>query len=517
MGSLRKFGAAIIGVLLAGAVMTGCGGSSNGTGDRGAKTVAGTGSGSHTVLRYGVPGQFQSLDPRQAGSFDGLYLDLSYDRLIMTSNSGTYVPDLATSWTLTANSFDMTLRSGVKFQDGTPFDAAAVKTNIDAFKKPTSSLSAQLAVISSVQVVDPTHVSMKLSGPGAHLLGIFSSDAGMMVSPKALNNPQKLKSHPVGAGPYTVKSVGQDKVVYTKWPGYWNAKAVQVDEFDVLKYLDTTAMLRALKSGQLDAGVLDGNQVNDAKSAGLEVHVTQIATIYGILLNTSKSKLGSPLVRQALMHAIDRDGISKALFAGQAPPTCQPYPEGFWAYDPALKNCSAGTYDLAKAKQLLTKAGVPNGFSFVLSTGTQPAYQKLAQALQAEWKKIGVTVTIRSKTTLIPERRSGDFDAIVGAFQTGSPDPTVFVKDYYLPGGLYNHGSFSVPGGEALLKQADQSTDLQKRAAPIKTILEKAVAAGPPLVPIGIRTSVLATKQGITGMGGSVLSDFNPTTVRMSK
>jgi peptide/nickel transport system substrate-binding protein len=506
-------------------MLTSCGGSSGGSGGNGTNAgntggnSGGNGNssgGGAVVLRYGVPGQFSSLDPRQAGPFDGIYLNLAYDRLITTSDDGKYLPGLATSWKLGSGTLDMTLRSGVKFQDGTAFDAAAVKANIEAFKKPTSNLSSQLSVVTSVQAVDATHVSMKLSGPGAQLLGVFSSNGGMMVSPKALSDPN-VKSHPVGTGPYTLKSVGQDKVVYTKWSGYWNAKEIQVTEMDLVKYLDTGAMLRAIQSGQLDAGVLDGSQVNDAKNAGLTVTVTQIATIYGILLNTTKSKFGNPLVRQALMHAIDRDGISQALFAGQAPPTCQPYPEGFWAYDPKLKDCAEGTYDLAKAKQLLKQAGLPNGFSFVLSTITVPAYQKLAQALQAELKKIGVKVTIKSATTLNPQRRSGDFEAIVGAFTTASPDPTVFIHDYYTPGGIFNHGNFSVPNGKDLLNQANQSTDLSERAAPIKKILEAAVAAGPPLTPIGMRTSVLATKKGITGLGGSVLSQIDPTKMRVSK
>lgn len=519
MGRLGKFGAAITGAMCLAAMLTSCGGSSNGSSGNGTnsgKSGGSSGGNGTAVLRYGVPGQFSSLDPRQAGPFDGVYLNLSYDRLINTSNDGKYLPGLATSWTLGDSTLDMILRSGVKFQDGTTFDAAAVKANIDAFKKRTSNLSSQLSVVTSVQAVDATHVSMKLSGPGAQLLGVFSSNGGMMLSPKALNNPN-VKSHPVGAGPFTLKSVGQDKVVYTKWSGYWDAKDIQISEMDLVKYLDTGAMLRAIQSGQLDAGVLDGSQVNDAKNAGLTVTVTQLATIYGILLNTSKSKFGNPLVRQALMHAIDRDGISEALFAGQAPPTCQPYPEGYWAYDAKLKDCAAGTYDVAKAKQLLKQAGLPNGFSFVLSTITVPAYQKLAQALQAQLKKIGVNVTIKSSTTLNPQRRSGDFEAIVGAFTTASPDPTVFIHDYYTPGGIFNHGNFSVPNVKELVSQANRTTDLSKRAAPIRTVVEAAVAAGPPLTPIGVRTSVLATKKGITGLGGSVLSQIDPTEIRMSK
>jgi peptide/nickel transport system substrate-binding protein len=521
MGRLGRFGAAVTGALVLAATLAACGGSGNGSIGNGTNSSKGSGgnaagNGGPVVLRYGVPGQFSSLDPRQAGPFDGVYLNLSYDRLITTSNDGKYLPGLATSWQLSSGTLDMTLRSGVKFQDGSTFDAAAVKANIDAFKKPTSNLSSQLAVVSSVQAVDATHVSMKLSGPGAQLLGVFSGNGGMMISPKALNDPN-VKSHPVGTGPYMLKSVAQDKIVYTKWPGYWNAKKIQVDEMDLVKYLDTGAMLRAIQSGQLDAGVLDGSQVNDAKKAGLTVTVTQIATIYGILLNTSKSKFGNPLVRQALMHAIDRDGISKALFAGQAPPTCQPYPEGFWAYDPKLKDCAAGTYDVAKAKQLLKQAGLPNGFSFVLSTITVPAYQKLAQALQAEFKKVGINVTIKSATTLNPQRLSGDFEAIVGAYTTAQPDPAVFIHDYYTPGGIFNHGSFSVPNGKDLLNQANQSTDLSERSAPIKQILEAVVAAGPPLTPIGMRTSVLATKKGITGLGGNVLSQIDMTKVRVTR
>lgn len=501
MGTMKRLGSVIMGaVLLTG--MAACGASDSG----GAKASA--------VVKFGTPGLPASLDPRLAGPNDTPYLEQVYERLITTSEDGEFEPGLATKWELKDDTFVLTLQKGVKFQDGATFDAAAVKANIDSAKAPTSNLRNTLADIKSVDVVSPQEVSLKLSAPGGHLIGTFASYAGMMISPKALSNPD-LKSNPVGSGPFVVKSMDKTKVTYEKWDDYREADRVEIGGIQIISYLDTSTMLRAIRSGQIDGGSLNVQQFDEAKSAGLDVTSTPITVFAGILLNTSKKEFAIPEVRQALMHAIDRKGIVDGIYGGQATVTHQPYPEGYWAYDEKLVDPPEAKYDVAKAKQLLADAGLSNGFTFELAGGTQPLYQAIAQAIQAQLAEVGITVKVKSATTLVKERASGDFEAIIGTMQSGFPDPTVFVREYYLPGGIFNHGKFEIPDGQALLDESRSSVDTSVRAVPLAKALEAAVTAGPPVIPIAMHRRVIALRKNVSGLGKTILSDLDFSTVKV--
>jgi ABC-type transport system substrate-binding protein len=275
--------------------------------------------------------------------------------------------------------------------------------------------------------------------------------------------------------------------------------------------------LRAVKSGQADGTSITPSQVKESEASGLTVIRGANSTFNGILLNTGADKLKDPKVRQAILYAVDRESISKNLYAGACAPAVQPFQEGFWGNVPELNDVKS-FYDPAKAKQLLAEAGYPNGFEMVLEVGPNTSYQVLAQALQAQLQQVGIKVSIKvlEFQQMVNARRTGKFTATVSLLQAGRPDPSQFVAEFYLKGGLYNPGGFNLPGGEKLLAQARVSDDVTERAAPMREIFKKVVEVGPPVVPVCGVSYTAAFRKGVTGLDVPVFGDYDFDRVKIS-
>jgi ABC-type transport system substrate-binding protein len=471
-----------------------------------------SGSGGDQVLKWGSSTQPASLDPRKSATFDPIFLTEVYDSLIRRAADGSLVPGLATKWTLSADakSLDLVLRDGVKFQDGKPFDADAVKANIEKAQEPGFTTTSTLAIIDKVEVVDPTHVTLRMSSPAGYLVQVLAGEAGMMISPAALDNAD-LATKPVGTGPFRVTTYNQSKLVYEKWDGYWDAAAIKLDRIDMTFLLDEKARLRALSSGQVNAAPIRSNQNREAESDGMKLTKGDAAFVYGIMLNTKQSELGDPLVRQALIHAIDREAIDKAFFANECAPLVQPYPAGHWAHVDGLEKSPEGDYDPAKARDLLKQAGLADGFKLDMFMGTAPTFQSVAQALQAQLGKVGIKVklTAMENTALATARRAGKFESSFASVQSGRPDPTQFVKDFYVKGGSFNPGGFELKGIDSLLKKTEATYDDDARKAPMQKIVTDVLAAGPPMIPVCSATVVWAHTDQVQGLEIAVNYDYD--------
>lgn len=470
------------------------------------------------ILRWGSSTKPASLDPRKSATFDPIFLLEVYDPLIRRDAKGDLQPSLATEWTLSpdAKTLEMTLRDGVTFQDGAVFDAAAVKANVEAGKKDGSNLAAALAVVDSVDAVDKTHVTFHLNSPSSHILGVFAGEAGMMISPDALDN-EDLGTKPVGAGPFKVTTYNQSSLIYEAWDGYWDASSIKLKRIDMTFLLDEETRLRALTSGQVDAAPIRSNQKDEATAAGMTFTEGEAAFLYGVMLNTSKSQLGNPLVRQALVHAIDRESINKAFFDGDCTPVVQPFPASHWAHVKGLEESPEGRYDPALAKQLLAQAGLPDGFELAMYMGTAPTFQSVAQAIQAQLAEVGITVklTAMENTALATARRKGDFESSFASIQSGRPDPSQFVVDFYTPDGVFNPGKTAVEGVEQPLLEMRSTADQAARTTAMSQIVTTALKAGPPMVPVCSALVVWAHGKNVKGLEIAVNYDYDFRTVSM--
>lgn len=483
----------------------------------GAHTVSAAPSGAPgaAIVRWAVPGVAQSLDPRTANEFQQVFLEQVYEPLLRTAPDGDVEPGLAIEWHLVddGDAFELILREGVTFHDGEPFDADAVAANLDAAIQPDSGLAAELDVVESVEVVDDHTVRLLLNGPGGHLTGVLSGYAGMMISPAALDDD--LQREPVGAGPFVLTEFGETAVTFEAWDGYYAADDVTIAGIEFSTYADQSTRLRALQSGQLDGAFLSSNQAEEAEAGGLEVAALFQTSVHGVLLNTAHVALGSDEVRQALMRAIDRDAISEVLYDGRCEPTVQPYPDGFWAHVPGLSDSDSATYDVDAARALMAEAGYPDGFSVVMSSNSVSVYPRLAEVLQQQFAEIGIEVTVEVQTDLTAQRRSGDFDMVVGPFQAGRADPTNWLADHYATEGRRNFGGVVFDGVSEQIAASRSHTDTAERSEATVAIVRQSVEQGPTLVPVCHPAATTAIVAGGEAPVGSLRGNWDFRHVRL--
>ncbi|MEV1063642.1 ABC transporter substrate-binding protein [Streptomyces sp. NPDC050263] len=328
------------------------------------------------------------------------YYQPVYDSLLRLSPTAEVKPNLATKWSYDAarTVLTLTLRTGVKFTDGTAFDAAAVKANLLHTKEGSSEAAGQLTSISGVDVVDATTVAIKLSAPDPSLVPNLGNVAGMMASPQAIT-AGTLKAAPVGSGPYTLdKSATTAGSTYTfvRNPGYWNKAAFPFDKIVLKPLTDPTAVLNALRSGQVNGALLaSAKNVAPAKSSGLNVTEYTSGDVEGVYIWDREGKivkaLGDVRVRQALNYAFDRSTIVKTAKQGLGKATTQIFNPASSAFDSSLD--STYSYDPAKAKQLLTEAGYPNGFS-VTVPDVSAVFPDQQAAMIQQLEDIGIKVKV---------------------------------------------------------------------------------------------------------------------------
>jgi ABC-type transport system substrate-binding protein len=497
--------------VLAAAVLAvaGCGGGTSASGD-----------GAHdpnAIFRYAVPGMPTSFDPRLSAPLDPVFLDVVYESLVGRTPAGELKPGLATEWSFSEDhtSLTLTLREGVTFHNGAPFDSAAVVASMNAFRAKGAQASS-LKTVTNVEALGEHSVRIDFSQPSGYMLNVLAGEAGIVIEPKALEDPD-LGTKPVGTGAFELSGLQQGKITFKKFDKYWNAENTSIAGIEMTVFADEPTRLRSVVSGETDGSTISPGQMQEAEANGLSLVKGPNSTINGILLNTKASEFGNPLVRKALLYAIDREAISQSLFDGGCTPTVQPFSKGFWPNVPDLDD--AGKYhDVAKAKEFLAEAGLPNGFSFEMVNGPNTTYQDLSQILQAQLKEVGIDAKVRTLefSQMVQDRRTGKFSAAVSLLQVGRPDPSQFVADFYLPGGGYNAGGFTLDGVADLLAESRASSDEKDRQGPTRQIISDVFEAGPPVIPVCGVQWVAAFRTGVTGFQVPKFGDYDFASIKIS-
>ncbi len=466
------------------------------------------------ILKYGsVPAS--SLDPiRQMEANEITVLQTIFDPLVRLNDKDEPIPGLATEWkTIGTDTMEFTLRTGVTFQDGTPFDGEAVKFNIERAKtSPDSTIKADLANVKSVEVVDADTVRFKLDPPNPAALPLILSDrAGLMASPKAVaaaGSSQAFSAKPVGAGPYKIEGqwFSRERVSVRAWDGYWNAAERKLGGIDFIE-TSTDASLPAVQAGDLDIQYIDDGKVDAAcADKRLRVYSTPSNEIRVFIINQSMPPFDNVKVRQALYHALDRKAIADALTGGKAEAATGFFPKGSIAYSPELEN--AYPYDPAKAKQLLAEAGHPNGITFTAETGTSfSAYITMGELIQAQFKEAGINMELKlidPGMTLPRLYGNATTPPAMAASPLAFPparEPSARLRDRFLPEGRYNPAKVELAGIRDLIAKADAATDATERAGYFRQAAKLAsdeAAAGVPLFFVTGHTAFGAHVGGVT-------------------
>jgi len=351
-----------------------------------------------------------TLDP--AVVFDGSSREIfnTYETLSRMSPDGKVVPLLATSWESSPDGITWTyhLRDKVKFHDGTPFNADAVKFSLERTIKINKGAAYILGPITEIQVVDPLTVRFVLKYSQPLDLILSSLYAAYIISPTAVNQNEKdgdlaqawMTEHAVGTGPYKLDSwIHEQQLVYTKFNDYWRGWEGKHVERVIIKIVrEASSSMIMLGTGELDYEMNRGplEEVNSLKQrTDINVNVNPSMDILYIRMNVQKKPLDNKKVRQAISYAFPYKDAVEKVFMGYAEQARGPLPKGLWGFDESTFQYS---YDLEKAKQLLTEAGYPNGgftLDFLYYTGDEQV-RKVAELLVENLGTLGITVNARA-------------------------------------------------------------------------------------------------------------------------
>ncbi|WP_066946550.1 ABC transporter substrate-binding protein [Microtetraspora fusca] len=442
-------------------------------------TVAGCGtSNDDATLTMGLSTAPTTLDPSlaQVGWLVNGPIQLAYEPLIRMGNDGTLQPAIAAGWKFVGSDntkLSVSLRSGVKFADGSPVTADAVVDSINHIRKAGGPNASAASLISGAKKVDDSTVEVTATAPVPNLPALLTQSwlVGDVISPAGLAAGDKLATTTYGAGPYTLDSsatVVGDTYTFTANPHYWN-KARQAFKRVVVKVItDGNALLNAMKSGQVDFAGGDWAAASSAGSAGLKVSGVgnYFAGFFIVDRSGATSKpLGDVRVRQAMNYAIDRASIAKAVYRGYGRPTSALTSPGADSYGKAVTE--AYPYDPGKAKSLLAEAGYPTGVDVSLD-GCKIQLRNcrlVQQAMIDQLAKVGVRVhpefgaDIATYTKMSLSKKYG----LVYMSYGTSPFNLMHTSLASMLVTPYNPFGDSIPEVTALVRKADATADTAER------------------------------------------------------
>ena len=359
------------------------------------------------ALRVGLDADPPNLDPhRSTAAVDRQVFQSLFDKLVDTDETLQIVPDLATSWTVSADGRTVTLRlrQGVTFQDGTPFNAEAVRYNLDRMRDPKfpSARRLEISPIQQITVKDPATVVLTLARPYSPLLYVLTDRAGMMVSPAAAQREGlDFALHPIGTGPFAfVEKAPQDHVTLQRNPSYWGKGLPYLDRIVFRPVIDDNARVANLKSGDLDiVETVPLPQVKELAQAsarpGAAFRLLQRGAFawVAIRLNVTEPPFDNKLLREALDETIDREALAGVVLQGAAYPAYSFFPNGTPGYDPSWP---IPARSVAKAREKEQAAGRPGGFEFTLLTTPGEQQLSVAQAVQSMAADAGIRIKIQA-------------------------------------------------------------------------------------------------------------------------
>jgi len=349
-----------------------------------------------------LDGDPPSLDGHENALISGgIVLPHLYDKLVEFDANSNIVPQLATSWTTSSDGLTWTfkLRTGHRFHDGTPVNAAAVKASFDRMLNPQNPFYRRtlFEAITRITVVDDNTIAFSTEKPYGFVPNILANPTASIVSPTAAAKVdfRTFGVFPVGSGPYFFREwVRGTRIVLQKNRNHWAAANNNIDVIEFRPILEDSARAVGLETGEIDFVTSIAPQ--EAKRLGgnsrLQVFNMPRVRIQGVYVNVTKRPFNDVRVRQAIAHAIDKKAIVDTFLAGFARTAESPLPRGVWPF----KAQQDFQYNVNRAKQLLTEAGFPNGFNATMwvPVGTYVASQQISEAIADQLRRVGINLKL---------------------------------------------------------------------------------------------------------------------------
>jgi len=383
---------------------------------------------------------------------------IAYASLTEIDENGKAAPGLAQGWTYNQAGDKVTfhLRPGLKFQDGEPLNAEAVKLYLERAKtQKNSALAGDLTSIGSVTADSDTDVTLNLTQVDHQIPLLLGRRVAQITSPKAAQDAQKLDQWPVGGGPFrVVEYVPESHIYFEKFDGYWDAKNIHIDRIELSAAPDASQLVASIQTGVYDfAYGLNPSQIEVAKKAGLDVLSYPVYSAANISINVRKPPFDNPKVVDAIRYAVNRQEFVDKVTFGTGVATTQPFPAGYVAYD--AQSADLWPYNPEKAKQLLAEAGYKPGDIKVDFVVRDPSTAN--ELIQRQLAAIGIS----AKLQVAPDWATPFFgkDLVLSSYSTtGRESPVQTLTAHFGPKGPLNLAGPYVPEGfDAAIKVARET------------------------------------------------------------
>ncbi|MDN3017027.1 glutathione ABC transporter substrate-binding protein [Paenibacillus sp. BSR1-1] len=406
-----------------------------------------------------------------------------YEGLVEPDKDFKIQPLLAKEWkVIDGTTWEFKLREGIKFHDGAPFNADAVKKTFDRLLDPktASPQREKFSMIKEVKVVDENTVQLILEYPYAPLLSILASNEGSIISPKALaENPDSLSQHPVGTGPFVFESwkTGQE-ISLKKNENYWGKKP-NIDRVVFKVVPEDATRLAMIETGeaqindQVPVTEIDRIEASDK----MALYRTEGLAVEYVGFNVKKKPFDDVRVRKAISHAIEREAIIKGVYNNVGTLANEAMSPKVFGYSDKIKPYD---YDLNEAKKLLKEAGYEKGLKVTLLTSDRKERINMAEVIQSQLKGIGVDVKIQVMEygAYIGMIEKGEHDMAIGGWGNATGDGdynqyNLFHSASQGPPG--NHFYYSNPDVDKMIEAARRESDEKKRLKLYEEVMQKEI------------------------------------------
>jgi peptide/nickel transport system substrate-binding protein len=350
------------------------------------------------TLNVGWIAQCKTLDPHKSVQWpERFILYCIYETLVQADPGFNIKPRLAVSWeNPDEKTYVFHLKKGVKFHDGTDFNAEAVKWNIERVMDPDFASPQRKLIepyVESVEIKDDYTVIFHLKKPYAPLLAALAERPGFIVSPTAVKKMgnKKFALNPVGTGPFKFQNwMPQAQLTLVKNENYWDEGKPYLDQIDFKEIPDPVVRQTQLRAGTVDI-ITDivAKQAVELKKTGQfqMVKVWPPARWYAMQWQVDKPPFNNKALREAVAYGLNREEMNEKLFYGEAMPAQGPVVPGLWWYE---KDFKGYTYDPQLAKKKLVEAGYPDGFSYRYTVPNLQFHIQMAEIMQGQLEKIGI-------------------------------------------------------------------------------------------------------------------------------
>lgn len=436
-------------------------------------------------LIVGVAAALMTLDPADANdTLSQSAARLMLEGLLTFDKNMQVVPLLAEKYEANAQATEFTfhLRQGIKFQDGTPFDAEAVKVNFERIANPANHLKrlSLLAMLDHVDVVDQYTARCVLKFAFGAFIPTVAHPSLQLLSPAALKKwGKQIGRHPVGTGPFVFESWQPDTLKVKKSPDYWQKGLPHLEVVTLRSDPEDGARIALLRSGeaQMITPIPPQQAVVIEHDPKLALINDPSIVVRYIAMNVMKKPFNDPRVRQALNHAVDKQLFAKVAYNGFADPLLSAEPPHITFYEQQ----QAYDYNPEKAKQLLAAAGYAKGFDSVMWGFNNTVAITAMQFLQQQFAMVGVKLKVEpleggvmaSRIWTVKKPDESHLEMYYGGWSSSTGDADWALRPLFatasFPPSLYNVGYYSSKAVDAALKSGLETADPAKRGAAYAT------------------------------------------------